>query len=126
MEIEDIDTELSVRKDITEGFNDWSQKFDDALPKDKKAMLLNIINRIEISEDGINIQFKVELYPLKDLIPIEVKIPETPFETLETPSESENIAFLAGAGDFGISNNTVKRSITTRRLRSSLRTKEGK
>ncbi|MDR3317951.1 MAG: hypothetical protein LBS99_00750 [Clostridiales bacterium] len=104
---------MSVRKDITEGFNDWSQKFDDASPKDKKAMLLNIINRIEISEDGINIQFKVKLYPLKDLIPIEVKIPEASFETLETPPGSENIAILAGAGDFGVSDNTVKRSITT-------------
>jgi hypothetical protein len=113
-EIEEIDLELSVKKGITEGFDNWAYKFDIASHKDKKAMLLNTINRIEISEDGIKIQFKVELYPLKDLTPIDVKIPEAPFEVQGTASVGEYTARVRELSAFDGANNTVKRSITLR------------
>lgn len=62
--IMELDQELSFKKTICEEFADWTARFDIAPTADKKAMLLNIIDRIDVHSDSIDINFKLELNPL--------------------------------------------------------------
>ena len=65
--IMELDQEYSLKKTVCGEFNSWGERFDAASTADKKSMLLNIIDKIDLYGDSISIQFKVELYPLSNL-----------------------------------------------------------
>jgi len=68
----ELDQELAAEKFLREKYNDWESRFDRATEPEKKAMLINIIDRITIKGDEVHIDFKVELAPSTGL-----KEPET-------------------------------------------------
>lgn len=72
-----LESELNIQKDFVHEFDDWECKFDRASTGDKKSMLLNIIDRIDVHGDEVSVIFKVQLSPIRNkndldnIIPIE-------------------------------------------------------
>lgn len=57
----EIDQELTAQKAVFEDYTDWSARFDASATADKKAMLLNIIDRIDAYDDKFDVTFKVKI-----------------------------------------------------------------
>ena len=62
--IMELEQELSLQKTVAEEFDDWEAKFDRATTSEKKSMLLNIIDRIDVQGDKVGVTFKAEINPL--------------------------------------------------------------
>jgi hypothetical protein len=95
--IMDLDQELSFQKTVAEEFNDWSARFDTAATADKKAMLLNIIDRIDVHGDSVEVTFKVELNPLNRWNGVEQIKP------IDTDDMNDNGASFASPTDAEVS-----------------------
>jgi len=60
-EIFALEEELSIQKKVTEELDTWSERFDALDIPSKKAMLINIIERVEFHKDRIEVDYKVKL-----------------------------------------------------------------
>ena len=99
----DLDTEIAAQKHIAKDILTWSDRFDAASHDEKKAMLINIIDRITVTGDIIEAKYKikvnrgVKLSLLNPIAPEADPTAETaaqPSDTAVIPSKTaENTAF---------------------------------
>jgi len=105
-EIFALDQELSVRRTMREEFKDWDSRFDAASDKDKRSMLLNVIERVILTDKETRIDFKYELHATTDNDPEKRrKIVDTWFNPLAISGDIQLI--ISSNGD--ASSSTVKR-----------------
>ena len=60
-ELETISRELSFRRQSAEDLSNWEQKFDAQDLLSRKAMLINIINQVDVLEDRLKVKYKIRL-----------------------------------------------------------------
>ena len=74
----EIEYEMSIQKAISKELETWVARFDSQSTGDKKAMLINIIDRIDVFGDRMEVRYKVKLR-VRPLPPTEAE-PETQSE----------------------------------------------
>lgn len=67
----DLSSQLTARKEFAINLDTWETRFDEADTQQKKAMLLNIINRIDVHLHGIVTHYSIETHGLGTLTPID-------------------------------------------------------
>jgi hypothetical protein len=60
-EVFDLSAEMSFMKKVCSDFDDWAARFDEQNLETKKAMLIDIIDRITVHQDRIEVQYKIKL-----------------------------------------------------------------
>jgi DNA invertase Pin-like site-specific DNA recombinase len=83
--------QLAVRKCIAADLDNWSERFDMASDMEKKAMLINIIDRITVYPDRLSIDYKLEVNPLTDIIPIDKPDWAAMGDAVENSTNSPNV-----------------------------------
>jgi len=84
-EVFQIDTELVMHAKIREEAAGWSERFDQASTGDKKSMLLNIIEKVTLFDDRVEIRYKLELEQPPQLSATVLENTELTNKTLLTP-----------------------------------------
>jgi hypothetical protein len=57
----ELDQEMAAQKTLYEDYTDWGARFDASATADKKAMLLNIVDRIDAYGDNFDVTLKVKI-----------------------------------------------------------------
>jgi DNA invertase Pin-like site-specific DNA recombinase len=66
-QVNQVKQDLAIQKTVCQNFDGWEQRFDNSPIDEKRAMLLNIIDRIDAFGDRFEITFHVGLLPLSNI-----------------------------------------------------------
>jgi DNA invertase Pin-like site-specific DNA recombinase len=84
---EGIKEQIAMQKTVCADLDTWAERFDAAGIPEKKTMLINIIDRITITDTDIAVDYKFEVNPMHGIYPVE-------YETAVTLNNPLSIADL--------------------------------
>jgi hypothetical protein len=88
-EILEIDAEVTAKKTFAENLTSWAERFDCQDAKTKKSMLINLIDRITVHPDRLEINYKIKVKPTQGLTLINCETNENPIPTTPTAEITE-------------------------------------
>jgi len=90
MALDEIDIELAKRRSIEEDLETWEARFDRQGTMDKKDMLINIIDKITVHKEELEVEYKIKVG--------ESEIDPENFDSDQENNYNNNIIMFTGAG----------------------------
>jgi hypothetical protein len=86
-EISQLEQNISIQAKLKENLDNWSTRFDNQTKEGKKAMLLNIIDKITLNNNKVEVEYKVQFNTPKILSQIEMPKENHPVLTNSTKTQ---------------------------------------